>query len=92
MTGARLDETASGVFAIAATPFSDGGDIDYDSTERMVEFYIGCGVAGLTILGVMGEAPKLATDEAIAFAGRVIARVAGRIPVITADQAHNHNS
>ena len=82
MTGARLDETASGVFAIAATPFSDGGDIDYDSTERMVEFYIGCGVAGLTILGVMGEAPKLATDEATAFAGRVIARVAGRIPVI----------
>ncbi len=82
MTGARLDETASGVFAIAATPFSDGGDIDYDSTERMVEFYIGCGVAGLTILGVMGEAPKLAPDEAIAFAGRVIARVAGRIPVI----------
>ena len=82
MTGARLDETATGVFAIAATPFSDGGDIDFDSTERMVEFYIGCGVAGLTILGVMGEAPKLAPEESIAFARRVIERVAVRIPVI----------
>lgn len=82
MTGARLDETATGVFAIAATPFSDGGDIDFDSTERMVEFYIGCGVAGLTILGVMGEAPKLAPEESTAFARRVIERVAGRIPVI----------
>lgn len=82
MTGARLDETATGVFAIAATPFSDGGDIDFDSTERMVEFYIGCGVAGLTILGVMGEAPKLAPEESIAFARLVIERVAGRIPVI----------
>ena len=82
MADRKLDESAKGVFAIAATPFTDGGEIDFDSTERMVEFYLGCGVAGLTILGVMGEAPKLSPQEAHAFARRVIEGVAGRVPVV----------
>ena len=33
--------------------------------DRMVDFYRACGVDGLTILGMMGEAPKLDTDEAL---------------------------
>jgi len=77
-----LDETAKGVFAITATPFADNGALDLDSTDRMVAFSLECGVSGLTILGVMGEAPKLAPDEAVAFTKRVLAAVAGRVPVI----------
>ena len=69
-----------GVYAIAVTPFHDDGRLDDDSAARMVEFYRGCGVTGLTILGVMGEATKLDTQEAIGFARRVIA--CGRMPVI----------
>ena len=78
----RLDETASGVYAIAATPFAEDGAIDFASTDRMVEFYLDCGVAGLTILGVMGEAPKLAPEESIAFADRVLRAVDGAVPVV----------
>jgi 4-hydroxy-tetrahydrodipicolinate synthase len=70
-----------GVYAIAVTPFHDDGRIDDDSSIRMVEFYRGCGVTGLTILGVMGEATKLDTQEAIGFARRVIG-ACGRMPVI----------
>lgn len=77
-----LDETAKGVFAIAATPFTDDGGLDPASTDRMVDFYIECGVSGLTILGVMGEAPKLAPDESVTFTKRVLDRVAGSIPVV----------
>ena len=47
----------------------------------MVEFYRGCGVTGMTILGMMGEASKLDTDEAIDFSKRVVAR-AGTLPVV----------
>jgi 4-hydroxy-tetrahydrodipicolinate synthase len=82
MADQKLDESASGVYAIAATPFADDGAVDFDSTDRMVEFYIECGVSGLTILGVMGEAPKLTPEESVAFTRRVLARVAGRVPVI----------
>jgi 4-hydroxy-tetrahydrodipicolinate synthase len=70
-----------GVYAIAVTPFHDDGRIDDDSIVRMVEFYRGCGVTGLTILGVMGEATKLDTQEAIGFARRVMG-ACGRMPVI----------
>jgi 4-hydroxy-tetrahydrodipicolinate synthase len=76
-----LDASASGVYVIAVTPFHDDGRLDEASTDRMVEFYRGCGVTGLTILGVMGEAPKLDTEEAIAFSRRVI-KSCGKLPVI----------
>ncbi len=71
----------SGVYVIAVTPFHDDGRIDVESTDRMVDFYRGCGVTGMTILGVMGEAPKLDTDEALGFARQVIKRC-GTLPVI----------
>jgi 4-hydroxy-tetrahydrodipicolinate synthase len=76
-----LDATASGVYVIAVTPFHDDGRIDEASADRMVDFYRGCGVTGLTILGMMGEAPKLDTEEAIGFSRRVIQRC-GKLPVI----------
>ena len=72
----------AGVFVIAATPFTEDGALDLASTDRMVEFYLRSGATGLTILGIMGEAPKLSPEEARAFAGRVMAAVAGRVPVI----------
>ena len=78
----RLDETASGVFTIAVTPFSPDGALDLPSADRMVEFYLERGATGLTILGIMGEAGKLSAGEARAFARHVLARVAGRAPVV----------
>lgn len=77
-----LDESAKGVFAITATPFAEDGSLDLGSTDRMVEFYLECGVSGLTILGVMGEAPKLAPEESVAFTKRVLAAVDGKVPVV----------
>jgi len=78
----RLDESAKGVYIIAATPFTDSGEVDLDSAERMTDFYLECGVTGMTILGVMGEAPKLSPQESSDFAARVMKRVNGRVPVI----------
>ena len=77
----RLDHTASGVFAIAPTPFDREGRIDAASVDRMVAFYQGCGVDGLTILGLMGEAQKLESAEALALARQVLGR-AGAMPVL----------
>lgn len=77
-----LDESARGVYIIAATPFADNGALDLDSTDRMTDYYLRVGCDGMTILGVMGEAPKLSPEESAQFAERVLRRVAGRIPVI----------
>ena len=63
-----LTEAASGVYVIAVTPFHDDGRVDEASTDRMTEFYREAGVTGITILGMMGEAPKLDAAEALDFA------------------------
>lgn len=74
--------TASGVYVIAATPFHDDGRIDEKSTDSMVDFYRACGCDGMTILGVMGEAPKLAAEESIAISKQIIRRAGPSMPVI----------
>lgn len=78
----RLDETARGVYLIAVTPFTDSGALDLQSTDRMVDFYLERGATGLTLLGIMGEAPKLTAEEARTFVRRVLDRVRGRVPVV----------
>ena len=77
-----LTSSADGVYVICPTPFESDGRVDEASTDRMVEAYLKAGATGLTILGIMGEAPKLAADEALAFARQVIKTVAGRVPVV----------
>jgi len=79
---ARLDESARGVFPIAATPFASDGSLDLDSVDRLVDFYLGRRVHGLTLLGIMGEAPKLTPAESRDVVRRALARVAGRVPVV----------
>ena len=75
-----LDETAQGVFTIAVTPFLPDGALDWDSIDRMVDFYIEKGATGLTILGMMGEAGKLTAEESIAVVKRVTAR--STVPIV----------
>jgi len=82
MANQMLDESARGVFAISATPFTDDGAVDRASTDRMVDFYLEAGVTGLTILGVMGEAPKMSPEESRAFCDQVLRRVDERVPVV----------
>jgi 4-hydroxy-tetrahydrodipicolinate synthase len=75
-----LDHTAQGVYSIAATPFKPDGCVDFDSVDSMTDFYLRCGVNGLTILGIMGEAPKLDPAEALAISNQVVRR--SKIPII----------
>jgi 4-hydroxy-tetrahydrodipicolinate synthase len=81
-----LEATARGVFAIAVTPFKDNGALDLEGTDRLIAFYAAAGCSGVTILGMMGEAPKLDGEEAVAFARRVIVG-AGTLPVVVGASA-----
>ena len=53
----KFDEAAHGVYVIAATPFTETGQIDMGSVDALVDFYLKEGIHGITLLGVMGEAP-----------------------------------
>jgi 4-hydroxy-tetrahydrodipicolinate synthase len=69
-----LTPDASGTFAIAPTPFHDDGRIDEGSIDRLVDFYGKAGCSGITVLGIMGEAPKLDAPEALDVATRFVKR------------------
>jgi 4-hydroxy-tetrahydrodipicolinate synthase len=82
-----LDATAKGVYLITVTPFTDAGALDLPSTDRMVDFCLDAGVTGLTVLGIMGEATKLTAEESRTYVEQVLARVAGRVPVVVGASA-----
>src|SRR3954453_15921311 len=81
-----LDTSAHGVYIIAATPFTDDGAVDTASLDRLMDFYVRAGITGVTVLGIMGEAPKLTHAEAVALTRQVVRRVKG-LPVIVGASA-----
>jgi 4-hydroxy-tetrahydrodipicolinate synthase len=67
---------------IAPTPFHPDGRVDEASTDRMTDFFLQeAGADGMTILGVMGEAPKLDGAESLEISRRIIRR-AGKAGII----------
>lgn len=76
-----LTHDAAGVFPIAPTPFNPDGTIDWLSTKRLFEFYDEIGSDGVTVLGIMGEAPKLEPEESLGIVRHAVAGMPGK-PVI----------
>ncbi len=72
---------AAGVYPIAPTPFLPSGEIDWPSVDRLFAHYADIGSDGLTVLGMMGEAPKLEPAESLALVRRAVALMAGK-PVV----------
>jgi 4-hydroxy-tetrahydrodipicolinate synthase len=77
-----LDYKAAGVFPIAITPFADNGNVDFSGLGRLTEFFLSCGVPGITYLGVLGEAAKLSGSESMQIVRGALERVNGRAKII----------
>ena len=70
-----------GVFSVLPTAFHDDAGLDLLGTAALVGANVAAGVAGLTTLGVMGEAAELTETERGQVLATVIAAAAGT-PVI----------
>jgi 4-hydroxy-tetrahydrodipicolinate synthase len=64
-----------GVFPIAPTPFHPDGRVDFASLEKLMDHYAAVGATGCTILGIMGEAPKLDAAESLEIVKTCVRRV-----------------
>ncbi len=71
-----------GVIAIATTPFNNENLIDFESVDRLSNYYIESKVSGVTILGVMGEAHKLNIEEQKSLIKRYVNNLISSVPVI----------
>src|SRR4051794_33419628 len=87
MSAAKLNETAKGVYIIAATPFTDDGALDLQSVDTLTDFYLQGGVPGFPLVGMMGGAHKLTADESIHLVKRVIGRAGDRQVIVGVSHA-----
>lgn len=71
-----------GIFNIVPTPFDGTGELDESSLARLIEFVIGTGVSGVTVLGFLGEASKLSEAERSRVIDICVETAAGRVPVV----------
>ena len=71
---------ARGVYAVLPTAFHEDGRLDVAGTVALVDAQVKAGVAGLTVLGVMGEAAELTDEERAEVVASVVARAG--VPVI----------
>ena len=70
----------AGTWYVMPTTFAADGSLDLASQRSLTEAVLGWGVDGLTVLGVMGEASALDTDERAAVIRTVVSAAAG-VPV-----------
>ena len=70
------------------TPFR-GGALDLDALRALVEWHIAEGSHGLVPVGTTGESPTLSHEEHDAVVAAVVARAAGRVPVIAGAGSNN---
>jgi len=78
----------SGVYTALITPFTPGGEVDYDTLDRLVDHQIAGGVQGIVPVGTTGESPTLSTPEHIEVIRRVHARAAGRVQIVAGTGAN----
>ncbi|AQA05739.1 hypothetical protein BVC93_29000 [Mycobacterium sp. MS1601] len=72
----------AGLTAVAVTPLTDGGEVDAESVGTLMEFYVGAGVAGVALLGVMGEANRLTAAESRQVLAAAAEALDGRVPFL----------
>ena len=71
-----------GVFPAMITPLKMDMSIDWHGVDRLTDWYIESGVAGLFAVGQSSEMFALSADERLRLAARVVERAAGRVPVV----------
>ena len=74
--------TLRGVFPAMITPLKMDMSIDWDGVDRLTDWYIDLGVAGLFAVGQSSEMFALSDGERLRQAERVVRRADGRVPVV----------
>ena len=78
-----MDNTIrSGVWPTMITPYTAGGDVDYDALGRLIEWYAAKGVDGLFAVCQSSEMFYLSLEERVKIAEYTVRRAGGRLPVI----------
>lgn len=79
----------AGSMVALVTPMDAQGRLDWDSLSKLVDFHLQEGTNAIVAVGTTGESATLDVNEHIEVIRRVVAQVAGRIPVIAGTGANS---
>ena len=79
----------SGSLVALVTPMHPDGSIDWEALDKLVDWHADSGTHGIVAVGTTGESATLDVDEHSQVIARVIARAAGRLPVIAGTGANS---
>jgi 4-hydroxy-tetrahydrodipicolinate synthase len=81
-----------GLGSALITPFTNGGEIDYDALDKLIEFQVSSGVDFVVMAGTTGEGVTLEDDETVEMLKFTLDKVAKRVPVVAGCGSNNTNS
>ena len=79
----------TGSMVAIVTPMKEGGEIDFKSLEKLIEFHISSGTDAIVSVGTTGESATLDFEEHSAVVQKTIEIVSKRIPVIAGTGANS---
>lgn len=79
----------TGVWPVMLTPFNDRLEIDWNSLEKLVEWYLAAGVHGLFAACQSSEMFFLSDNETRRLVRFIVERVDGRVPVVASGHTAN---
>ncbi len=83
---------ANGVYPVMLTPFTKDNQVDYDALDKLTEWYLDAGAAGLFAVCQSSEMFYLTLEERIDITKFIVKKAAGRTAVVssghTADTIH----
>lgn len=71
-----------GVYTALVTPFTETGEVDWDTYTALVERQAVAGVAGVVPVGTTGESPTLSLEEKRRLISIAVQIAGGRMQVI----------
>ena len=77
-----MNDMFSGSLVAIVTPMQADGSLDFPAWERLLDFHLANGTAGVVVGGTTGESVALSDAELEELARRACERVAGRMQVI----------
>ena len=82
-------QALKGSLVALVTPMEEGGEVDYESLEKLIDWHINQGTNGIVSVGTTGESATLDVDEHLEVIKHTVAHVNSRVPVIAGTGANS---
>ena len=82
-------QALTGSLVALVTPMEEGGEVDYESLEKLIDWHINQGTNGIVSVGTTGESATLDVDEHVQVIKHTVEHVNSRVPVIAGTGANS---